>query len=157
MSLPLRCQRKLLSSAVFGAASCLFYPCFFEVTILLGDLSDFDALLDAASFLVWITLPVAAAAFLITSRENLETNSLNDAFITGAWIMVLAYTLSVVGLQLFWLVKPPANIPFDLYFRLIYVLVAGAVILLPALPFAMLGAWVYRLLAKRIFSTNRSV
>ena len=105
---------------------------------------------------MWMTLPVAAAAFLITSRENLETNSLNGAFITGAWIMVLAYTLSVVGLQLFQLVKPPANIPFDLYFRLIYVLVASAVILLPALPFAMLDVWVYRLVAKRIFSTNRS-
>ena len=147
-------KRKLLSGAIFGAASSLFFACFF---VLFG--SDSTSSFDLYAFIL-TALPAATIAFLVApgADKHIEDCSKEDSLLAGAGITALTYLSSLTLLFFHSVTETPPN-NFIGFIELLndglaLAWIGAWLMLLPALPFGMFGGWLYRRLAKRTLSTN---
>ena len=146
-------KRKLLSGAIFGAASSLFFFCVFG---LFGE----NGVSNGLFLLLIVVLPATAVAFLVTPSKDrhIKNCSWGKSVSAGAGITGLSYLASLT--IFFWYAfidAPPTS--FSSLLKLFYVIygffIIGAFYILPfALPFGMLGGLLYRVLAKRTLSTD---
>ncbi len=161
--LSLSCQktlkRKCSSGAIFGTASSLFFVCFFGWTNW-SDAPSYNPL-----GFVLVVVPSAIIAFLLTpgGPEYTEAFSWGDALFLGTYVTSLSYLAGFAIVMLpFTLpslnntLASPTNFISFVGNMIVAVVFRAFYILLPALPFGMLGGLLYRFLAKRTLSMNEA-
>ena len=152
-----RYQRKLLGSTIFGAVSSLFFVCYF------GWMNWSDAPSYNPFIFALVVVPSAITAFLLTpgGLEYTETFSWGDALFLGTYVTSLSYLASfatvVLPITLTSLnntLASPASFLSVVGSTVIAVVFGAFYVLLPALPFGLLGGLLYRFLAKRALNTG---